>query len=826
MMAMTTTTVCLNMIVKNEAPVIRRCLQSVMPYIDSWVIVDTGSTDGTQELIRETLAKLPGELHQRPWIDFAHNRNEAIDLARHHGHYLLFIDADEVLEAEPGFTMPPLVADSYWIRMQYGGMSYVRKQLVRNSGIWRYVGVLHEAITSEGPVFETLLDGIATIPRRDGARARDPLTYQRDALLLEKALLETPSGRNQFYLAQSYRDAGDSELALQHYLKRVQMGGWPEEVWYSLYQAAVMKERLQKPWAEVMEAYLAAYDYQPDRAEPLCRVGMHYQVQKNYPTAHLFFSRAAAISEPHAIRLFVERLWYGWLLRAELAAASHYVGDFQRSIELANELLRDKNTAAAAIDKIIANRRSSIDALEHVAQRPKREPGNIRVIVTFRDPGPELDDCVASLLEQTSGAWEALFIDDGSVHDQHSRIPADDARVSLVRHETPSGAEAYIAAQLKEADPDLIVFALTASERLGGPTVLEQIVNAFADAECKLVYGQFRAGGVLGNAEPASCERDFLERRSALAASGPIACRAASWSESPWRQATWDGTRFLDTIVTIRGAERAPRTSRAVATAETPLISCLMVTLDRLALAKRSIQCFADQTWPNRELVIVTDGQPLFRQSLERFVASLGLSNVRFVDPGRRLPLGALRNLSLTHARGEIVCQWDDDDANHPERLRIQAEFMFAQKARASFLGDHLQWIADQRTLSWIDWSWGGITGMAAIVPGTLMMFRDPRFRYPEEGPYARQGEDSLFLSQLYETVPVTKLDGAGYLHLYEYHGRNTFSREHHLHMANFRKPAPQIFGALAELREAFTYYDIPRPALLVAREGPMFALR
>src|SRR5258708_39069818 len=88
--------ICLNMIVKNEAPVIQRCLASVMPLIDTWVIVDTGSMDGTQQLIRETLAHLPGELHERPWVDFAHNRSEALELARGFGEYIFVIDADEV----------------------------------------------------------------------------------------------------------------------------------------------------------------------------------------------------------------------------------------------------------------------------------------------------------------------------------------------------------------------------------------------------------------------------------------------------------------------------------------------------------------------------------------------------------------------------------------------------------------------------------------------------------------------------------------------------------------------------------------------------------
>ncbi len=96
------------MIVKDEAPVIRRCLDSVRPLIDHWVIVDTGSTDGTQDIIREHLKDLPGELHERPWRDFAHNRSEALALARPHADYSLIIDADDVLEIPKGYKLPRL----------------------------------------------------------------------------------------------------------------------------------------------------------------------------------------------------------------------------------------------------------------------------------------------------------------------------------------------------------------------------------------------------------------------------------------------------------------------------------------------------------------------------------------------------------------------------------------------------------------------------------------------------------------------------------------------------------------------------------------------
>src|SRR5215471_6702842 len=96
-------TLCLNMIVKNERHVIERCLASVKPVISYWVIVDTGSADGTQDAIRDYLRDIPGELVERPWVDFAHNRSEALSYAKGETDYLIIIDADEVLAFAKGF---------------------------------------------------------------------------------------------------------------------------------------------------------------------------------------------------------------------------------------------------------------------------------------------------------------------------------------------------------------------------------------------------------------------------------------------------------------------------------------------------------------------------------------------------------------------------------------------------------------------------------------------------------------------------------------------------------------------------------------------------
>jgi len=181
------TTVCLNMIVKDEAHVIRRCLDSVKPFIDHWVIVDTGSTDGTQDVIREHMKDVPGELFERPWKNFGHNRTEALRFAKGKADYIFIIDADEVFETPADFEMPELTKDEYLIAHRVGpdGNSFYLSQLLREGMGWRYEGVLHEYITCDAEHTGEVLPGPVTIGFFDSARNQvDQRTkYSRDAAL-------------------------------------------------------------------------------------------------------------------------------------------------------------------------------------------------------------------------------------------------------------------------------------------------------------------------------------------------------------------------------------------------------------------------------------------------------------------------------------------------------------------------------------------------------------------------------------------------------------------------------------------------------------------
>jgi glycosyltransferase involved in cell wall biosynthesis len=363
--------VCLSMIVKNEELVLRRCLESVRPFISSYLICDTGSTDGTIGIARKTLKGLPGEVLERPWVNFAVNRNEALESAikRSDADYLLILDADEVLRIEPGFSLPPVLEKSaYYFPVESGGVLYDKIQLVDARLPWEYRGVLHEYIVCPAPppgYAEERLIGVTCVRYADGARARDPLTYRKDALLLENALLEEPNNlRYLFYLAQSYRDAGDLENAVKFYRRRFVMGGgYAEETWYAGYQVAALRHRNAGigSWPETLQAYLEAFAARPSRAEPLYAAAMHYSRTRQYSLAYLFLRTALEIPYPEKDMLFVEKEVYLYLLPLETAVAAYWTGRDEEALDIYDSLFLEPDLPPETRALAERNRQFSLD---------------------------------------------------------------------------------------------------------------------------------------------------------------------------------------------------------------------------------------------------------------------------------------------------------------------------------------------------------------------------------------------------------------------------------------------------------------------------------
>jgi len=354
------------MIVRDEAHVVGRCLRSVLPLLDHWTVVDTGSSDHTPEVVSESLAALPGRLIHRRWVNFAENRSEALRLAAPETDYLLVIDADDVLQVVDGFDPERLRhhlnRDAYELPIVDGGLRYRRMQVFRSDRNWRYEGVLHEYPVCDGDFSLGILDGLIDRRIGGGARSQRPDKYQRDVVVLREALRSSPdNARYWFYLGQSLRDAGRSEEAIEAYETRAGMSGYKEEIWYAIYQVAELLRSTSRPDDEIVEAYLRAHEARPSRAEPLVRLAHFFRHQGNWPAAFAAAEKAIAMA-PAKDRLFLDESAYRWKAMDEYAVAAHQIGRHRLAARANITLLRERLPETEA-PRVIRNAELAIDAL-------------------------------------------------------------------------------------------------------------------------------------------------------------------------------------------------------------------------------------------------------------------------------------------------------------------------------------------------------------------------------------------------------------------------------------------------------------------------------
>jgi glycosyltransferase involved in cell wall biosynthesis len=200
---------------------------------------------------------------------------------------------------------------------------------------------------------------------------------------------------------------------------------------------------------------------------------------------------------------------------------------------------------------------------------------------------------------------------------------------------------------------------------------------------------------------------------------------------------------------------------------ESPLISCLCVTRDRVDLLSRAIECFQRQTWPNRELVILCEDDD---SGTVRFLEQVEDERIQvhIIPAQTKLSLGALRNLSIEHANGQYICQWDDDDWYHPQRLALQLQNLEANGKEACVLA---RWLIydGQMDKAWCSngrlWE-GSLLCSKVLIQGST--------RYANTST----GEDTYLIEQLYIEDQITVYDQPD-LYVYIYSGRNTWDDLH-----------------------------------------------
>lgn len=328
-------TLCLNSIVKNESKIITRMLSSVVDIIDTYCICDTGSTDNTIEIITEFFdsRNIKGKIIHEPFINFEHNRNVALNACHEMSDYILFMDADMILNVK-SFTKD-ILADEHVYSILQGSDSfyYPNVRIIKNDAKSKYVGVTHEYI--DCPPYQTMMtfnkSQIFITDIGDGGSKINKM--ERDINLLKGDLEKNENNpRTLFYLANSYYDTNKLDEAIPYYEKRIEVGGWDQEIWYSNYRLGDIYKRKNEP-TKAVEYWMKGFDIFPSRLENMFKIINYYRNEGNHKRAYGYIKMINDILAQHKehsnIRnnfLFMENDVYTHLIDYEYIVVAYYIG--------------------------------------------------------------------------------------------------------------------------------------------------------------------------------------------------------------------------------------------------------------------------------------------------------------------------------------------------------------------------------------------------------------------------------------------------------------------------------------------------------------------
>lgn len=367
-------TICLCMMLKNESHIIKRSLESVKDIVDYYVISDTGSTDDTKKIVKDYFDEkgINGEIHDHEWINFGVNRTKLIKTAKGKADYLLLVDADYVINVHDYDFKNNLNADGYLIQWE-GNLDYKNLKLINGHLNWRYRGPTHEYLECVDHVREPSKEIIRAITIKehyDGSNRKNK--FERDIKLLLKEIegnTEDPDiPRYHFYIARSYEDLGDYKMALKYYQKRVEFGGWNEEVYYSMYKAGLCKIELGFNFGSICETLLKAYEYRPSRLEAIYELIKYCRMNKLPCVGYHFGHKLVYQKYPDKDILFIKKDIYDYKLKDEVSICAYYAGEYLESIQMCKELISSNKTPIDKKERIKNNMNFSISKLGGVSE--------------------------------------------------------------------------------------------------------------------------------------------------------------------------------------------------------------------------------------------------------------------------------------------------------------------------------------------------------------------------------------------------------------------------------------------------------------------------
>ena len=353
----------ISQIVKNEAHVIERMLNSIKSIIDCAVFVDTGSTDGTQDVIKKwgENNNIPVFVYDRPFDNFENSRNHAMQMVKDKADYAFWLDADETIEIDHKlFDKHKLDKDLYMFNTYIGAMKYTRNECWNTNKPFRWYGPVHEfIICDERDITSGLMEGIVVKVQMDGGswKGNIPDKYKKHSVILEDYIdNKDRNARWVFYTAQSYHDSAtipdnkpenDERLrrSLKYYKERVNRNdGYEEERFYSQFRIGTIMRALEEPWYLTKQELLKAFSMDPLRAEPIKVIIDYYLSVGEWNLAYLYTTFAMSNfhnKNPYPTRLlFVDESLYIWRFLEVHAAACFYTNRKEEGKNVYRELLQ------------------------------------------------------------------------------------------------------------------------------------------------------------------------------------------------------------------------------------------------------------------------------------------------------------------------------------------------------------------------------------------------------------------------------------------------------------------------------------------------------
>ena len=351
--------------VKNGGPQFEEMLTANLNLIDSWTILDTGSTDNTIEIINNVLVgKKNGNLYQEPFINFKDSRNRLLELAGTKCKFNLMLDDTYIIKGYLREFLNEIRSDQYsnsfTLFIHSHDTKYGSNRITKSNSGLKYIHKIHEVITEQNNINIIIPEDRAYIfdGRYDYMEKRTNDRKELDFKLLFEEIDEDPNNpRAYYYLGQSYSQIEDYEKAFFYFVKRYEFinSGFIQERLDAAFEAArIANFKLNKPWDECEKLYNNAFKIDESRPESLYFIGIHYYLENNYNKAYIYFKKAFEIGFPIHCQYSLKPSLSFHFLPKFLCKICYNLNDYKLGFKSAELYLQNNNNSSQDYEEILS----------------------------------------------------------------------------------------------------------------------------------------------------------------------------------------------------------------------------------------------------------------------------------------------------------------------------------------------------------------------------------------------------------------------------------------------------------------------------------------